>query len=628
MWENDSDLRSDQDPVQEELVRLTRSRGLDEAHPLPSVVEESWKRCLADHQLLPDRVPRAAVLSHSEMRDLSETYGDLLSVAGPEVEKLFLRLVDSDYLVSLASPQGVMMLFRCDYQFLGDMSSFGVLPGSVWTEERQGTNGVGTCLRVGKSITIMGNHHYGAATQSLTCLTSPVLGRFGAVESVLNVTTPRTGDERTNRVVLDIVERAARRIENRYFGQTHRNKNILRLSRDRDCVDLAEEGWLALNDDGIVVAATSLASKLTGRALETLVGMPAADALELRGTFGNARPDLPVRLNVNGREIYLASSVAEMQPETRRSRTPISLTSRESCALESTPVAVRSDVRPEEIRLEPMESMVLDRAQKLLEAGLPLVVEGESGTGKTLFAQIATRRSFGEESVIVMVDCAAPSGLAIAAAAARSIETIARGAVILDRIDELDENGQAALLMVLEKDRLFANRRTGLISVTSTNLDQRASEGRLRRDLLHRLKGGTIELDPLRSAPDLSGTILGFLDLEASLAENATGGLSDEARLVLANYHWPGNIRELRQALRHALALAGGKAIRLDHLPVDIVSEIARKDLTARSQAEASRIEAALRYNGGNVSMTARHLGVSRATLYRKIQIQKTRESA
>jgi sigma-54 dependent transcriptional regulator, acetoin dehydrogenase operon transcriptional activator AcoR len=104
--------------------------------------------------------------------------------------------------------------------------------------------------------------------------------------------------------------------------------------------------------------------------------------------------------------------------------------------------------------------------------------------------------------------------------------------------------------------------------------------------------------------------------------------LDEKARLVLANYHWPGNIRELLHTLRHAIALVEGKVIGLDHLPADIVSEFSRKDLTARSHAEASRIEAALRFNGGNVTTTARHLGVSRATLYRKIQIQSMRQEA
>jgi transcriptional regulator of acetoin/glycerol metabolism len=104
--------------------------------------------------------------------------------------------------------------------------------------------------------------------------------------------------------------------------------------------------------------------------------------------------------------------------------------------------------------------------------------------------------------------------------------------------------------------------------------------------------------------------------------------LSEEARLVMLNYHWPGNLRELRNAIRHAVVLAEADTIDLEHLPEDMVSEIARTDLTARSQSQASRIEAALRHNGGNVSLTARYLGVSRATLYRKIQIQKSREKA
>ena len=104
--------------------------------------------------------------------------------------------------------------------------------------------------------------------------------------------------------------------------------------------------------------------------------------------------------------------------------------------------------------------------------------------------------------------------------------------------------------------------------------------------------------------------------------------LEGDSRLVLLHYHWPGNLRELRNTLRHAVALADGKQIGLEHLPDNIVEELARKDLTARSQSEASKIEAALRYNGGNVSLTARYLGVSRATLYRKIQIQKARGEA
>jgi sigma-54 dependent transcriptional regulator, acetoin dehydrogenase operon transcriptional activator AcoR len=626
MWGDMLEERRTSDALSNEVARLGQSRGLDASRALPSVVTDSWKRCLSDYQLVPDRVPRAAVLSRSELRDLSDTYQDLLAVAEPEVEKLFLRLVDSEYLVSLASPQGVMMLFRCDYNFLGDMSSFGVVPGSVWTEDRQGTNGVGTCLKVGKPVTIVGNHHYGAAAQSLTCLTAPVFGKFGVVESVLNVTTPRAGNDRANRVVQDIVERSARRIENRYFGRVHRKSTIIRLSEDREGVDLAEEGRLAIDNNGLVVAGTSFVAKLTGHRPEDLIGMPAEDVFELGSGLSEIESERPVPLFLNGRTVHAALTPAGSRPLRRGG---IGFTAASSHPLEPLVPAVRMHSTPfPEPRLDPMTQMALDRAQKLLDAGLPLFVKGESGTGKTMFAQIAARRSLKGEGVIIEVDCSSQNGAAAIAEAAKSCAKMETGALILDRLDELDEGGQSALLSALENNLQLAGGQIRLIAVTVADLNRLTRDGVLRTDLFNRLRCGATELPSLRTVPDLNGVIKEFLKLELEALGKTEIKLDEKARLVLANYHWPGNIRELLHTLRHAIALAEGKVIGLDHLPADIVSEFSRKDLTARSHAEASRIEAALRFNGGNVTTTARHLGVSRATLYRKIQIQSMRQEA
>jgi sigma-54 dependent transcriptional regulator, acetoin dehydrogenase operon transcriptional activator AcoR len=614
------------DPVSNEIARLSLSRGLDPAKPLPTVVADSWKRCLADHQILPDRIPRAAVLTHAELRQMSETYGDLLAVAGPEVESLFLRLVDSEYLVSLASPQGAMMLFRCDYHFLSDMSNFGVLPGSVWTEERQGTNGVGTCLRVGKPVTVVGNQHYGSAVQSLTCLVAPVFGKFGAVESVLNVTTPRAGDDRTNRVVQDIVERSARRIENRYFGRIYQKNAILRLAKDREDVDLAEEGQLAVDENGLVVAGTSFVARLTGCSADDLIGKKIEDVFDLNVRLSELASGKPVPFLMNGKTIHAAFTTAT--DRVRNYRTSEFATVHPTSHQSLLPVVHKVNLPLPESRLDPMTLMLLDRAKKLLGAGLPLVITGESGTGKSIFAHIAARRCFGENGVIVEVDCAARSGTAIAAAVEELSSPDVSGTLILDRLSELDESGQVALLAALENNSCLATGRVGVIAVTTANLEHMVRDGTMRADLFHRLNGGAIELPSLRTNPDLHSAIRDLLQLELVALGKPDLKLCEQARLVLENYHWSGNKRELRHALRHAVALADGKTIELDHLPAEIVAEIAGKDLTARSQAEASRIEAALRFNGGNVSTTARHLGVSRATLYRKIQIQKLRGEA
>jgi sigma-54 dependent transcriptional regulator, acetoin dehydrogenase operon transcriptional activator AcoR len=175
------------------------------------------------------------------------------------------------------------------------------------------------------------------------------------------------------------------------------------------------------------------------------------------------------------------------------------------------------------------------------------------------------------------------------------------------------------LLALLENEGRLWSENRGVIATSTANPDALKRDGLIRLDLLHRIKGGSIALDPLRNNPDIYGAIHDFLKIEQSVLGRSGIDLDANARLVLVNYHWPGNLRELRTALRHAVALAEGNSIGLEHLPRYIVAQIAQRDLTARSQSEASRIQAALRYNNGNVSLTARYLGMSRATLYRKV---------
>jgi transcriptional regulator of acetoin/glycerol metabolism len=622
-WGDDTLAR---EPLFDEIERLRRSRDHESSKPLPGIVAESWKRCLADYNLAPDNVPRAEVLTHYEFRSIAQDHEDLLAVAEAEVEKLFLRLVDSEYLVSLASANGVMMLFRCDHQLLGDMSRLGVLPGSVWAEDRQGTNGVGTCLRAGRSVVIAGKQHYGLATQALSCITAPVVGRRQALQSVINVTTARVSDDRTNRVVLDIVERSARRIENRYFARLHRHSNLLRLFHDTESTDLAEEGRVAIDDNGLVVDASSQVTTLTGLPTDEIIGRPADEVFCMDLSLADIRPDRAYPIPFSGKNLQVVFN----QPEARRSRSVTAHTA--DMATSMLPAMFVSPLQglglaEKDFRVDPMISLLLERAEKLYNAGMPLIVGGETGSGKTAFAQMIARRCLEGETETLFIDCAAVSSQRAGVAVFCSQPLLRRKiCLVLERLDELDESGQIALQTLLENRDQRATERIGIIGLIGSDFAQFAKSGKLRSGLLHRLNGGTVFLPPLRSHPDLAGVVNDLFKLESHHLGQRELRLSDEARLVMLNYHWPGNLRELRNALRHAVVLAESDRIGLEHLPEDIVSEIARTDLTARSKSQTSRIEAALRHNGGNVSLTARYLGVSRATLYRKIQIQKSRE--
>jgi len=619
MWETETlGPRGYNDTVTNEIQSILRSRGSDEAR-LPDLVEQSWKRCLTDYNLLPDAVPRASVLSHSEIRTRMEEREEFMRIAEPEVERLFRQLVDSEYLVSLATTEGAMVLFRCDYQYLDELAGSGVIPGSVWSEDQQGTNGVGTCLRVGKPVIIAGTQHYGAAIMRLTCLTAPVLGRDGAIESVINVTTARHADARVNRMVQNIVERSARRIENGYFGRLNRRNMMMRFLENGQIADIAEEGRLALDGNGRIMDGSSFATRLLGQSVGDLFGQSAEELFELDRALCDIRPNVPVSLTYQGRTLQ---AVLSMPESPRRTVTGSAIA----------PMAIaaprRIDLAEEELRINPILSQGLDRARRLLSVGLPLVITGETGAGKTAFAKTVARSCYGADGDIIFVDCAAPESSAALGALLQRQHGGRRSCLLIDRIDEMGDSCQTTLLAVLERERQFGVNGLGLIVISRPELDQLVSENRMRLDLMHRLNGGQVILGPLRTVPDLEATVKDLFRIEREGLGKPHVEMDEEARLMLTHYHWPGNVRELRNTLRHAVALADGRSVGLEHLPEHMVAKISRKDLTARSQSEASKIEAALRYNGGNVSLTARYLGVSRATLYRKIHIQKARGDA
>lgn len=607
------------DSIWNEIGRLCLSRGMEKTPGLPGVVAESWKRCLADYNLTPDRVPRASVLTVTEVRDLMEEREDFVRVAEPEIERLFLRLVDSEYLVSLASAQGVTMLYRCDYQYLGELASCGVLPGSVWSEAEQGTNGVGTCLHEGGMVQIVGKQHYGLHTQALTCIAVPVYGRGGAVECALNVTTARLGDGRVNRVVQDVVQRSAWRIENGHFARIYRDHAVLRLSDYAGDADPVDEGRLVLDAAGRIVDGTSRTAGVLRSPARDLVGAAAEDLFDLPADLGSVVPGRPFALTFRGRRLQGVLTLPETADPPRRSA---------ARPMPAPAARVGTPGGQPRLRPDPVTQQLLDRARRLLAGGLPLIVSGETGTGKSEFALAAAHACFDGDGDVIVLDCAMDSGRAGLESVLRDSLARPSACLLLEQFDDLDDRMQKLLLGLLDDRQNGTGRRIGLVAISRMAPEQMLKEGRLRPELLHRLKGASVSLPPLRTTPNLEGVIQTLFRAEQEAMGRSGLSLDREVELALANYHWPGNLRELRNALRHALALAEGAVVELDHLPDDLVEEVARRDLTARSQSEASRIEAALRYNGGNVTLTARYLGVSRATLYRKIQIEKVRGNA
>ena len=150
-----------------------------ETRHLGDDIRSSWIRCLSDHHLEPNTVPDPHVLTRPEIQDATAPIEELIAVASPEIQRLFDRLAGDGYLVSVGSTEGVNLIFRSDYDLAGHMEPFGIVPGAIWSEQNQGTNGMGTCIQTQNPVSVVESDHFDSKVKSLTCTDAPVFGPGG-----------------------------------------------------------------------------------------------------------------------------------------------------------------------------------------------------------------------------------------------------------------------------------------------------------------------------------------------------------------------------------------------------------------------------------------------------------------
>ncbi|NVN93502.1 MAG: sigma 54-interacting transcriptional regulator, partial [Desulfuromonadales bacterium] len=298
--------------------------------------------------------------------------------------------------------------------------------------------------------------------------------------------------------------------------------------------------------------------------------------------------------------------------------------------------------------------------RKILGHDIPVLLEGESGTGKELFAQAMHNSSSRRNGPFVALNCAAlPEGLieselfgyqegAFTGAKRKGytgkIRQADGGTLFLDEIGDMPLQFQARLLRVLQERTVSPLGGAesyqvdfGLICATNRRMRDEVESGRFREDLYYRLNGMLITMPRLRQRSDrleLARSII--YDLAPS---GRTVSLGPEVAEIFERHPWPGNIRQMHSVLRTAVALLGyDSEITVEHLPEDFIEQslsgdvvpvITESDMsspvrvtggTTLESLEMVAIREAVRECGGNMAAAARRLGISRNTLYRKLQ--------
>jgi len=297
------------------------------------------------------------------------------------------------------------------------------------------------------------------------------------------------------------------------------------------------------------------------------------------------------------------------------------------------------DLISQDAKMHEMFSLI----SKVAPSAAPVLIQGESGTGKELVAKAIHNLSDRRDGPFVAINCGAlPDNLLESELFGykRGAFTDARqdkpgqfalannGTLFLDEIADLPQNVQVKLLRVLQNGEFLplgavkpATSNCRIVAASNKDLEELMKTGGFRQDLFYRLNVISITIPPLRDRKgDIPLLAEEFIRRYNSLNNKDIQGLSQPSLKLLMDYDFPGNIRELENTIEHACILCNGPEIQVEHLPLRIKKVVPQEGRRSIGESEADVIRKALTLHSNNREETARYLGMSRSTLWRKIK--------
>jgi transcriptional regulator of acetoin/glycerol metabolism len=601
----------------------------------------------------------------------------LMLHAAPAMETLYGQIANTHSMVLLTSARGVVLHSLGDSDFLEKASQVALTPGVDWSEDSKGTNAIGTALREELPVMVHGGEHYMNANKFMSCSCAPIMDPYGQLIGALDV----SGDHRSvHPHTMALVRMTAQMVENHMFADIFPTAVRLHFHSRPEFIGTLVEGIVVFSPEGHFLSANRSAqfqlglshNALKAHTFSSLFGIAMSQLYELcRGGI----PRLHTLCLHNG--VTVSCRVRIKQAVQWFGGHDAS-----HVAVQGLPADpdINRNTATRKLQLstlryldtgDPQVSAVIRKLRMVRGRDIPIMILGETGTGKDLMAQAIHGDSDRAAKPFVSVNCASiPETLieselfgyedgaftgARKKGAIGKIQQANGGTLFLDEIGDMPRHLQARLLRVLQDRRvspLGASREVdvdiAIVCATNKSLKDMIARGEFREDLYYRLNGLVVRLPALRERTDFDlvlGKIIGSL-----CDKGAKVGLAADVQAMFRAYHWPGNFRQLHNLLRTAVVMIGCEGlIERIHLPDDFLEELAQppagqplaKTPAASAVPEIRHVpvherpvcEAAghslqdvalsamarmLRQHQGNVSATAKALGVSRNTIYRK----------
>jgi sigma-54 dependent transcriptional regulator, acetoin dehydrogenase operon transcriptional activator AcoR len=605
-------------------------RGAPPAELLSADIYDSWMRCIS-FGLDTLHPPSPEFVSPAILRQEQQRCSLVRGLALAEMHTLHQQIAGSNFMIAFANAEGLLLDIISDPSFSDASNAASIRPGTVWTESICGTNGLGTAAHLKRAIVVHGREHFFSRYNNLTCVAAPIFAPDGELTGILDASSDCMSRQAHTQA---LVAMAATQIENGLFREHHRGHILIAFHNRGEYLHTLSAGLLAVDNEGSILAANRAAGIL-------LHGLPASPGRRFADVF---RTKFSTFVDEGRRKERqrLEDDVGSQFVATIENTRQFPMTQAVSVPRPPPP----REVATQFVSADPTVAGIVRRVESAAARKMPILIRGETGTGKEQLARhahAASRRS----GSFVAVNCAALPDSLIEAELfgyAEGAFTGARkggsgglfreadgGTLFLDEIGDMPVTLQAVLLRFLDD---WTVRPVGgvkrqvdvlLVSATNANLDESIAKGRFRSDLLFRLNTLEVTLPPLRERSD-------FADIARHLIEkiDPSANLTESAIDRLADLDWDGNIRELRNVLsRLSLGehgnLIDGAAVEsaIGHSHSERMPDKTPSSSGLRNELhEMQRAQVLTAYaeTGNNISKTARRLGVSRNTIYRTLR--------
>jgi transcriptional regulator of acetoin/glycerol metabolism len=603
-----------------------------------AAINQSWRRCRqSDVDYRRDQAPMP--MNEDRLQRLLDKRSRLAQAGASTMALARDYMRETGTVMVLTDIDGIVLRLEGDTTVaLRDaVEKTHLLPGSTWSEVTCGTNAIGTALQTGQSIQVHATEHFCAGIQRWTCSAAVIRDPIdGAVMGAIDISGL---SDSYARQALALAVSAAARIEAHLF-QLELDARYRFLDR---CL------WMLPESDRhhtVLFDSAGRPFKANGEMSQIMRDLGAPhdqSAFPQLGSAGdlrlsNARPPWI-------REEWLRSVVHQGEHLGTVLVAPKPAVSRR-VALQ--PASAAAHAFAGIIHRSANMAGAVETCRRVAATSAPVLVLGETGVGKEIFAQGIHAASPRRDRPFVVVNCGCASRELLSSelfgyvdgaftgarrgGAAGKIEAASGGTLFLDEIGELPLDLQPMLLRVLESGEISrigetTVRKVDFRLIAATNRDLRAEVDaqRFRKDLFYRLAVVPVLIPPLRERPDDVSMLVAHFVAQARLRYGlGERRFSTETVAQLAAYDWPGNVRELRNLVESLMLTSGGDDITPSDLP-DVMRSTklgcqSEPGLSLTEASERDLIARTLKSSGGNVTATASALGLAKSTVYAKLR--------